>query len=253
MRLQTLNPPAPSAPAHLRARIGLLALATDLNSEADLRRMLPDDVGLFSNRVQHTNPMSLQALRRVADDLPRAGSGLLPGLDLDVVIYGCTSGTIALGEAATLEAVARARASRHQTTPVTASLAALRRLGARRVSILTPYREDVNRALGSYYASRGLEVLNVAGLGMDDDYAMTALPPQALVEAGRQAMAPGADALFISCTALRASLAVDALEAALGRPVVTSNQAIAWHVLRLLGDPWSGAPGQLFRLGPAGD
>jgi maleate isomerase len=248
VRLQTLSPLAPSAHAHLRARIGLLALATDLNSEADLRRMLPEDVGLFVNRVHHTNPMSLQALRRITDDLPRAGRDLLPGLDLDVVVYGCTSGTIALGEAATLRLVADVRAARHQTTPVTASLAALQRLGARRVSILTPYREDVNRALGAYYASRGLEVLNVAGLGMDDDYAMTALPPQLLVEAGCQAMAPGADALFVSCTALRASLAVDALEAMLGRPVVTSNQAIAWHALRLIGDAWNGGPGQLFRL-----
>ncbi len=235
----------PTAPE--RARIGLLGLATDLNSEADLRRMLPADVGLYSNRVRHMNPMSLEALRRVAEDLPRAGRDLLPGLELDVVVYGCTSGTIAMGEAETLALIARARPSRHQTTPVTASIAALAHLGARRVSMLTPYRSEVNRALGEYYASRGLEVLNVSGLDMDDDYAMTALSPELIFSAGVQAMAPEADALFISCTALRSSLAVERLEAALQRPVVTSNQAIVWHALQLTGQTSTSAPGRLFR------
>ncbi|MBT0963368.1 maleate cis-trans isomerase family protein [Denitromonas iodatirespirans] len=247
MRIDTLPHHDPMTPAE-QARIGLLALATDLCSEADLRRMLPDTVGLYSNRVRHENPMSLEALRRVADDLPRAGRDLLPGLGLDVVVYGCTSGTIALGEAETLALIARARPCHHQTTPVTASLAALAHLGARRVSILTPYRTEVNRALGEYYTSRGLEVLNVSGLDMDDDYAMTALDPGTLVDAGVAAMADEADALFISCTALRASRAVERLEAKLGRPVVTSNQAIAWHALHLTGlAAGPSAPGRLFR------
>ncbi len=245
MRIESLPLDMHAAPAE-RARVGLLGLATDLNSEADLRRMLPADVGLYCNRVKHANPMTLESLREVADDLPRAGRDLLPGLKMDVVAYGCTSGTIALGEAETLALIARAKPSRHQTTPVTASLAALARLGARRVSILTPYRADVNRALGEYYASRGLEVVNVSGLDMDDDYAMTALAPATIVEAGLRAMAPAADALFVSCTALRASLAVEALESALGRPVVTSNQAIVWHALDLVGLTAPGAPGRLF-------
>lgn len=245
MRIDII-PSATRPPATERARIGLLALATDLNSEADLRRMLPADIGLYCNRVKHANPMTLETLRDVADDLPRAGRDLLPGLTLDVVVYGCTSGTIALGEAETLAQIGRAKKSRHQTTPVTASLAALARLGARRVSILTPYRADVNRALGEYYASRGLEVLNVSGLDMDDDYAMTAIPPETIIEAGLRAMETEADALFISCTALRSSLAVEALETALDRPVVTSNQAIVWHALDLVGLTSRSAPGLLF-------
>ncbi len=247
MRIDILPHKDPMTPP-VRARVGLLALGTDLCTEADVRRMLPDTVGLYSNRVHHENPMSLEALRRVGDDLPRAGRDLLPGLDLDVVAYGCTSGTIALGEAETLALIARSRPCRFQTTPVTASLAALAHLGARRVSILTPYLTDVNRALGDYYASRGLEVINVSGLDMDDDYAMTALTPETLVEAGVAAMDDDADALFISCTALRASLAVERLEARLGRPVVTSNQSMAWHVLHLTGQAAdAAAPGRLFR------
>lgn len=247
MHIETLALPDAATTPPDRARIGLLALATDMNSEADLRRMLPPGVGLYCNRMRHANPMSLESLRHVAADLPRAGADLLPGVELDVVVYGCTSGTIAMGEAETLALIAHAGASRYQTTPVTASLAALAHLGARRVSILTPYRAEVNQALGDYYASRGLDVLNVSGLDMDDDYAMTALSPEQIVAAGLKAMAPEADALFISCTALRASLAVERLEAALDRAVVTSNQAIVWHALKLIGYLATSAPGRLFR------
>ena len=247
MRIESIQLSSHHLLAAPAARIGLIALATDLNSESDLRRMLPAQVEIYCNRVQHANPMGLEALRRVAADMPRAGRDLLPGVPLDVVVYGCTSGTIAMGETATLKLIGEARACRHATTPVTASLAALHHLGARRVSILTPYHEDVNRALGDYYASRGLEVINVSGFGMDDDNEMTAVSPEAIVEAGVQAMAVDADALFISCTALRSSLAVDALEVALGRPVVTSNQAIVWHALRLSGvAAGKQAPGRLF-------
>jgi len=231
----------------LRGRIGLIALATDMTSESDLRRMLPNDVGLYSNRVRHENPMSLEALARIAEDLPRAGHDLLPGIELDVIAYGCTSGTIAMGESHTLELLKRSANARHATTPVTASLAALAGLGARRVSVLTPYRSDVNRALGDYYRERGLDIINVSGFEMDDDYTMSAIAPEEIIAAGLKATSAEADALFISCTALHASLAVERLERALNRPVVTSNQSMVWHALQLLGitAPHT-APGQLF-------
>ena len=49
-------------------------------------------------------------------------------------------------------------------------------------------------------------------------------------------MAADAEALFISCTALRSALVAAEIEKALGRPVVTSNQASAWNCLRLCGE-----------------
>ena len=113
--------------------------------------------------------------------------------------------------------------------------------------MLTPYRAAVNRELGGYYRERGLDVLNVSGFDMDDDYAMTDIAPEAIVAAGIRATAADADALFISCTALRASEAVERIEQAIGRPVITSNQAVIWHALHLmqLAAPTQ-APGRLF-------
>lgn len=246
MRIDTLPFNAGNIHGTHQKRVGLLLLATDLNSESDLRRLFPPEVGLFVNRLHHSNPMDLAALRRVADYVPRAGADILPDLELDATVFGCTSGTIATGEQAMLERIRLSCRTRHATTPVTASLAGLAALGARSVSILTPYRDAVNQALGDYYQSRGLKVLNVSGLGLDDDYLMTAISPEEIVAAGVSAMADDAEALFISCTALRASLAISELEQLLDRPVVTSNQAIAWHTLKLIDHPGPSGPGRLF-------
>ena len=78
-------------------RVGLIALATDLNSETDLRRMFPDGVEMFTNRVLNANPVTLENLRAMGGDITRAARGILPGLGVDVMIYGCTSGTAAIG------------------------------------------------------------------------------------------------------------------------------------------------------------
>ena len=54
----------------------------------------------------------------------------------------------------------------------------------------------------------------------------------AALELGR---APEVDAVFVSCTSLRLVEAVGAIEAELGKPVTSSNHALAWHCLRLAG------------------
>jgi maleate cis-trans isomerase len=70
-------------------------------------------------------------------------------------------------------------------------------------------------------------------LGTEPEIA--AVPPEAIVAAGRALAAPGAEALFISCTGLQGHAAIGALEAATGKPVVTSNQAQLWEALSLIG------------------
>jgi maleate isomerase len=87
-----------------------------------------------------------------------------------------------------------------------------------------------------YFAAHGFEISGTTCLGFDDDREMARISPAALVDLARDAMADDADALFVSCTALRSALAVVAMEEATGRPVVTSNQATAWNCLRLCDD-----------------
>ena len=103
--------------------------------------------------------------------------------------------------------------------------------------------------MAEQFHDQGFEVLNIDGFGMKDDIEMTRIPLKAILEGALQICDPKADSLFISCTAIRAAAVAEELEALLGKPVVTSNQALAWHSLQLLANsnPILGL-GSLFRL-----
>jgi maleate isomerase len=237
----------PSEPVGARGRLGLVGLATDLNSESDLRRMAPAGVEIFTNRVRNANPVTMDNHRAMAGDVTRAAADILPGLHLDAMIYGCTSGTVAIGEGEITRLLQAARPCTPCTNPITAVLAALRALGAQRIAVLTPYTRAVNDEFAAFLVGRGIAITRLAGFDLDSDEAMTAVAPAAILEAGLALCDQSADLLFVSCTALRTSVVVEALEEGLGKPVVASNPALLWHALRLIGntDPISGF-GRLF-------
>jgi maleate isomerase len=135
------------------------------------------------------------------------------------------------------ELVHAARPGALVTNPVTAAFAAFAELGARRISVLTPYTEAVNTDLAEVFSGNGTEVINIAGFGFEDDTAMTYITPRDIEEAAIQICDPNADLVFISCTALRSAQVVESIERQLGKPVITSNQVLAWHSLRLLHYP----------------
>lgn len=232
---QLLEPSRPLDDIAPLGRIGLVALSTDFNSEQDLRRIYPAGVEVFTSRVANHNPMTLENLRAMAPGITGAAELILPGIKLDVMVYGCTAGTLAIGQDRIEDLIRLARPGVPVTTPLQAGIEGCRALGASRISLLTPYTEDVNLELAEQFTARGFEVLSVAGLGFTDDRLVTGISPLDIADAALAACDPLADLLFISCTAMRASLAIEMIEARLGKPVVSSNQAIAWHSLRLLG------------------
>ena len=121
------------------------------------------------------------------------------------------------------------------TTPITAAVAAFRHLGARRIAVLTPYVDEVNEAIRGFLVAAGLDVVEFGSFHLRTEQEIARVPPEAIVAAGRSITGPGAEALFISCTGLQGHAAIAALEAATGRPVVTSNQAQVWEALSLIG------------------
>jgi maleate isomerase len=239
MRTETLSPRY--ALDHLAplGRVGVITLATDFNLEQDLRRIYPSGVEMFTSRVRNYNPLTIENLRTMAPGISAAADAILPGTILDVVIYACTSGTVAIGSERVTELVHAVRPGAIVTNPVTAAFAAFTELNAKRISILTPYTQAVNEDVVRAFSHADCEVLNIAGFGFEDDTAMSFISLQDIEEAAIQACDPNSDLLFISCTALRSAQLVERIERQLGKPVITSNQLLAWHSLRLL--QYSGA------------
>ena len=120
-----------------------------------------------------------------------------------------------------------------------AVVAALRALGARRVAMGTPYLDFVNQREVEFLAEHGIEVTREMGLRMGHDQAerrgIGHVSPQAVYRMAREIDSPEADAIFVSCANLATLDVIDALEAELGKPVVSSNTACFWACLRTLG------------------
>ena len=218
-------------------RIGFVALSTDFNAEQDLRRMLPDDVEIFTNRVAYANPLTLENLRAMAGDIGRATANIVPGVPMDVMIYGCTSGTIANGADTITRLIQAERPGIEVTNPATAAVAAMKQLGVKRISVLTPYIAEINRELVAFFENQGIEIINITGLGYEDDTEVTRIPPSEIARLASEVCDPRAEAMFISCTSVRATNQIDLMEKQLGIPVITSNQALVWHSLHLLSYP----------------
>lgn len=217
-------------------RLGLVLLATDHTSERDFARMVPPrQASVYCSRIAYANPTTPDNLRAMQPRLAEGAALILPGERLDAVCYSCTSASVVIGDEAIEAAIGGARPGVPVVTPPKAARLGLAALGARRISILTPYTAETSAPMARYFADHGFAVTGLTCFGLEDDRVMARVTPETIVAAAREATAADAEALFISCTALRAAEAAAAVEAAIGRPVVTSNQAAVWMALRLAG------------------
>ena len=82
---------------------------------------------------------------------------------------------------------------------------------------------------------RGLDVLDIRGLNITNDSDMVRVSPSYIRDFAISMDRPDADAIFVSCGALRTIEVIEEIEAATGKPCVASNQAMLWHCLRLAG------------------
>ncbi|MFA6155354.1 ectoine utilization protein EutA [Mesorhizobium sp.] len=221
----------------LERRVGLIILATDHTTEPDFRRMVAGErIGVYVARIPYANPTTPQNLRKMQPALTAGAALILPDETLDAICYSCTSASVVIGDGEIEAAIQAAKPGVAVLTPPMAGVRGLNAFGARRISILTPYTVETSRPMAAYFATKGFEIASFTCLGFEDDREMARITPAALVDLARQATDAQADALFVSCTALRAALAVTWMEQAIDRPVVTSNQASAWNCLRLCGD-----------------
>jgi maleate cis-trans isomerase len=224
----------------VRQRIGVMVPSTNTTCEADFNMVAPRDVTVHGQRLWMTNDATGDdAYKRMNDEI-ETGARYLATARVDVIAYGCTTGSFYRGPGWDREMLALiTRAAGVPAVATTPSVVeALRAFGARRLSVATPYPEWNNGRLRAYLEAQGFEVLNVEGeprAAAAGNQGINDQPPESVVEFATRVCRPEADALLCSCTAWRSVEAVAALEAQTGKPVVTSNQATIWTALRALG------------------
>lgn len=223
------------------ARIGVLVPFTNTNLEPDLIMMRPPGVSLHFNRLggydQDEIPDEDQMASLGSADLGEPLT-LLQGVMPDVIQYGCTSATLAHGPAfdRDLAAQIKAQSGAQTVTAAGAVVHALNALGVRKIAFASPYVPSLNDRAIAYLADEGLTTVSRADvterLGNTGQGAMT---PEAVIDLAARAHSDAADAVLMSCTDMRATEVIDQIEQRLGKPVVTSNQAMMFQTLQLLG------------------
>ncbi|MCJ8054728.1 ectoine utilization protein EutA [Shinella curvata] len=218
-------------------RVGLIILATDHTTEVDFQRMVASDrIGIYATRIPYANPVTPENLCAMQPSLTSGAALILPDEPLDVVMYSCTSASVVIGNAEVKAAVKAAKPTATVVTPTAAAVAALKAFSAKRISVLTPYTVETSRPMADYFLALGFDIARFTCLDLTDDREMARISPREIVAFAKEATAPDSDALFISCTAVRAAGVAAEIEAVIGKPVVTSNLATAWACLRLCGD-----------------
>jgi maleate isomerase len=220
-----------------RAALGLLVLETDQTVEHEFRRLLPHaGVALYGARLHNDPVITPESLKLMRQEIAPTARLLPPAVHLDAIGYACTSGALFIGENVVAEQIGAIHKKSAITDPVTAVRAALAALRVKRVALLTPYQREINVTLRASLQQRGVAIPVMGSFNEANDNVVARIDLRsihaAILALGR---AHECDAVFVSCTSLRvAEIAADA-ERELGKPVTSSNHALAWHMLRLAG------------------
>ena len=231
---------------HGKTRLGLLTPAGNTTMEDDFARWLPDSVKLYVRRLSsgdgndsRTPEGLLAGLQHMADNVEEPARRLATA-SVDVIAFGCTGASFLNGygyDRVITERIEDATGGTRAVAAARAVVDALNELGASKIAVCTPYPEELNQRLRSFYADAGFDIVGFA-------YEDNADGRDKALELAFDADRPEAEAIFISCTDFEgAGEAIDEVETTTGKPVVTSNQATLWSCLRAVGvtEPVQGA------------
>ena len=221
-----------------KAKIGLVVVSASTVSELRYPKVAPD-VGFFSSRMMLGGDGGLEALLEMERDSSRAVQELASA-GVDSIAYCCTVSGAQRGLEKDREFCEEME--RHFGAPTTSTMLAaaeaLQHLGIRRVVLTSPYPHSYHEAESKYLAEAGIETVAASGMGFVIAAEFAAVPPEEIYRFSLDAWEQSggeADGLFISCMNFDAMAAAQALEDAIGKPVVTSHSATLWRALALAG------------------
>jgi maleate cis-trans isomerase len=238
-----------------RAKIGVLVPFTNTNLEPDMMLMRCPDTTVHFQRmggydvdeIPGSDQMAGLGASDISHDL-RMISGVRP----DVVLYGCTSATLTHGPGfdAQLAEDIKAGSGALSLTAAGSLVAGIKAVGATKVGFSSPYLGEINQQAMDFLAANGIETVKCADVGRElGNYGQGELTPEEVFDLACQADHPDAEAIVLSCTDMRSVEAISQIEEHLNKPVVTSNQAMMFCLMRALQLPrHADLPGRLFDL-----
>lgn len=236
-----------------RARLGVLVPSKNMAIEPEFERMAPDGVSCHYHRFAFSGAKTSEeavSLLKMAERFIGDGSEMLTHVGPNAMVVTGTGVSFIGGpeyDRGLIQKMKERNGNLPTTTTSTAVVEALRSMGITKLSIAMPYLEKVAQAGVKFIEGNGFQVLNAKWLGKNS-YEIPRVSEEAQYHLAREVDDPESEAVFISCVDLHTLDLIEQLEDDLQKPVITSNQATMWHVLRLAGvrDRIEGL-GRLFR------
>ena len=216
-------------------RLGLIVPSSNTTMEREFGRLSPEDFSVHTARLRLTK-VTVKELVEMEKGVERAALRLADA-GVDIIGYGCTSGSLyrGLGHDKTIEA----RIEKASGTPAVATagavISALRGLNIQKVAVATPYVDEINDLEEEFLSSNGFQVTDLKGLGIKENIEIGRLDSQDAYELVMRLEHADADGVFISCTNFPTLDKIEELEDAIHKPVISSNTATFWAMLRRCG------------------
>jgi len=218
-------------------RLGLIYIASSIVMDAEWAAMAAPGVSVHTTRIKLPK-VTVEGIEEMMDSPELAQAARLVGsAPIDLLCFGGTSASFLHGTAYDHALIAKMKQwvpGPLINTASTATLAALRKVAAGKVALATPYVDAVHAKAIRFLEENGHQVVRHANLRIDEDRALAEVPLAQVYDLVRSVDHPEASAIFISCTNFRSVGAIEALEQALGKPVISAVQASFWHCLELL-------------------
>jgi len=220
-----------------RGRLGLILPSCNTVMEPELWKIIPEGISIHSTRMPIRNVTEEELVnmsKNIEQDIK-----LLLDAGVNIILYGCTSGSFVKGSNYNreLENTAQRLGNVPLITTSSAVLAALEEKQIHKVGVVTPYTEKINEREEEFLVNNGFKVSDIQGLGLENCEEIGKQEPYVAYRLSKNLFRNhrDIDGLFISCTNFRSLEMVPLLAGEIGKPVITSNQASLWYCLQLMG------------------
>jgi len=215
--------------------LGLIVLQVDETIEPEFSAYFSDRKNpLFVTRIPSGIEVTPESLAEMEEALPAAARLLPSARPFRVVGYGCTSASSVIGSERVEELVKQSCNTKEVTNPLRAATACAADLGVSKFALLSPYVEEVNAPLRAAFSENGITMDVFGTFGQAEEAKVARISVQSVIEAATKLGSdPSVEAVFLSCTNLRTIEAIPEIRKRIGKPVLSSNQSLAWHMCRL--------------------
>lgn len=212
-------------------RLGLIVPSSNTTMETEYGRVLPDNITLHTGRMR-LRDVTVEALVEMERSVEEEALKLADA-HVDIIGYGCTSGSLVKGLHHDQEIVSKIEKATDIPAIATAGAVvdALKSLEIHKVVVATPYIDDINNLEEKFLNGNDFEVVAVKGLSIIENTKIGVTAGKIVIDLVKSLNHHDADGIFISCTNLPTMNIIKQLEAELRKPVISSNTATLWSML----------------------